>query len=347
MRFWKPISLCLVLLLFFTVADAKIIFYSKRDGVSGIYVMNDDGSNVTLLTDTLSPNAPNWSPDGKQIVFSRLKDPKDIEQWHIFLMNADGSNVRQLTAPEDTYRDAHPSFSPDGKSIIFKRLERKENEYIPSIRVINLASGRIKKISDLGVNHPEWSPDGKKIAFSNVSTIGKTGSNIWIMAADGGNPQELLPPEPPPPIGQLIIDRFKPKWSMDGKKILYTEYRHKPVEIDGVVHLLPQGYYYYIYDFTRRQSQRLNIPKDYRSAGINWMDNDKSIVFSAAKTKLNEPIQGPLPPFNTYKYHIATTKITRLTEHPGVDYAFDWISDDVLSVTPKGKKKVTWGTLKK
>ena len=212
---------------------------------------------------------------------------------------------------------------------------------------MDLASGQIKKISDLGVNHPEWSPDGKKIAFSNVSTIGKTGSNIWIMTADGGNPRELLPPEPPPPIGQLIIDRFKPKWSMDGKKILYTEYQHKPVEIDGVVHLLPQGYYYFIYDFTHRQSRRLNIPKDYRSAGINWMDNDKSIVFSAAKTKLNEPIQGPLPSFNTYKYHITTSKITRLTEHPGVDYAFDWISDDVLSVTPQDKKKITWGTLKK
>lgn len=344
MRFWKPTILCLILLLFSTVASAKIVFYSKRDGIGGIYVMNDDGSNVTLLTDTLSPNAPNWLPDGKQIVFERRKQVKNTDRRHLFLMNADGSNIRQLTAPEDAYDDWHPSFSPDGKSIIFCRLEEKNNEYIPSIRVMDLASGRIKKIADLGVNHPEWSPEGKKIAFSNVSIIGKTGSNIWIMAADGGNPQELLPPAPP--IGQLIIGRFKPKWSMDGKKILYIEAQHKPAEIDGVFRLLPQGYYYYIYDLTRRQSRRLNIPLDYRSGGIDWIDNDKSVVFSAAKIKLNEPAQGPLPPFNTYKYHIATTKITRLTEHPGLDYAFDWISDDVLSVTPHGKKKVTWGTLK-
>ena len=40
---------CLILLLS-TVANAKIVFDSKRDGVKGIYVMNDDGSNVTLLT---------------------------------------------------------------------------------------------------------------------------------------------------------------------------------------------------------------------------------------------------------------------------------------------------------
>ncbi len=348
MRIWKLISLCLILLLFSTVVSAKIVFNSKRDGIRGIYTMDDDGSDITLLTDTLSPRSPRWSPDGKQIVFSRLKGPKDTEQWHIFLMNADGSNIRQLTAPDDTYRDAHPSFSPDGKSIIFKRLERKNNEYIPSVCVIDLASGQIKEISDLGVNNPEWSPDGRKIVFTNVSTIGKTVSNVWVMAADGGNLQELLPLVPPPPVGQLAISRYAPKWSADSKKILYEESRHKPAEIDGVVHLLPQGYYYFIYDLTRKQLHRLvGIPKDLRSAGTDWMDNDKYIVFSAAKTRLNEPIKGPSPSYNIYKYHIATSKITRLTEHPGADYSLDWISDDVLSVTPQGKKKITWGTLKK
>ncbi len=83
---------------------------------------------------------------------------------------------------------------------------------------------------------------------------------------------------------------------------------------------------------------------------INWMDNSESVVFSArAAIPLNEmlPRDFDFPPPNIYKYHIRTGEITRLTNHPERDVSIDWISDDVLSVTSQGKKKVTWGTLKK
>ena len=61
------------LLLLSTVADAKIIFSSLRDGVYSIHVMDDDGSNQTLITESedLRPVLPQWSPDGKQILFQR------------------------------------------------------------------------------------------------------------------------------------------------------------------------------------------------------------------------------------------------------------------------------------
>ena len=41
----KVSLLCLLLLFFSAVADAKIVFGSRRDGVQGVYVMDDDGSN--------------------------------------------------------------------------------------------------------------------------------------------------------------------------------------------------------------------------------------------------------------------------------------------------------------
>ena len=342
MRFEKYISLSLMLLFFSTLASAKIVFDSRRDGISGIYVMDDDGSNVKLLTDTHFPLSPSWSPDGKHIVFDRRDEPHN-DHRHLFLMNADGSNIHRLTGPSDAYDDWHASFSPDGGSIIFFRLERKNNKNIPSVRLMNLESGKIKKISDLGVNQPTFSPDGKKIVFSPVVVIGKSGTDIWIMEADGGNPRELLPSPPQ----HLLVNRSYPRWSMDGRKLLYIESQYKRVEIDGDVDFIPQGFYYYIYDFTSRQSRRLNIPKDYRGGGIDWTDNDKSVVFSAVKIKLKEPLpRQHLVPYNTYKYHIASAKITRLTEHPGSDGAFDWISDDVLPVSAVDKKKVTWGMLK-
>jgi len=48
-----------------------------------------------------------------------------------------------------------------------------------------------------------------------------------------------------------------------------------------------------------------------------------------------------------YRYHLVTGEIVNLTNTPAVDdYCPDWIDDAVLSVTPQGKKKVTWGEIK-
>ena len=80
------------------------------------------------------------------------------------------------------------------------------------------------------------------------------------------------------------------------------------------------------------------------------MDDGKSVVFIARAGMPMDAPQPPdfvLPPCYVYKYHIKTGEITQLTNDPGQDYTIDWISDEVLSVTPQDKTKVTWGAIKK
>ena len=109
-----PLSVCGAAL---TDASGKIVFVSDRDGKDQIYVMNADGSIQTRLTLTNiymplttvdddflpigSDDHPVWSPDGTQILFDSNRDG----HRHIYLMNADGSGVRQLTMDPDP---AHP-----------------------------------------------------------------------------------------------------------------------------------------------------------------------------------------------------------------------------------------------
>ena len=338
----KVVLLTLLLLLLATVADAKIVFGSERNGVKGVYVMDDDGSNQTLLTDEFGPFPTSWSPDGKQILFKRRSTA-------LFLMNPDGTNIRQLTEDDDSYI-GKASFSPDGKFIVYDgsvKIANNNEKYV--VKKLNIKTGKIEVISDLSVTFCDWSPDGKHIIFAEPLSPGKS-STIWIMGADGHNPRELIP-NPGLQRDNFTIHRSNPRWSPDGQKVVWTEIEHKWEFMPNIgIALFRKAYRYMVYDLKSRNIQQLKVPKDYHPYGIDWMDDGDSVVFTArAGMPLNKPFPRDFefPPCYIYKYHIKTGERTQLTNDPGWDQTIDWISDDVLSVSPQGKKKVTWGALKK
>lgn len=342
MRPFITACLYLVLTIVATTVSAKIVFTSSRDGIFGIYVMDDNGSNVMLLTDKLKPTAPRWSPDGKQIVFERRVFLNNSQRLHLFIMNADGTNIRQLTPPISG-RDKHASFSPDGDSIVFYRYQSINDGNRSSIHVINLESGEVKKIAEIGVNGPDWSPDGQHIIFSPITSFVEGGGNIWIMEADGDKQRKLLTP---PLNNELGIDRVLARWSPDGKQVLFLQYEYDFGVIDGIGRRIPHAYRFFIYDLKNKKTQKLQIPEHYKTAGLDWMDDGKSVVFSAVQTKLKEPGDGTPNIYNIYKYNIKSGSITRLTDHAGKDYDLDWISDHTHAVSPSGKKTIQWGQLK-
>ena len=98
-------------------ANGKIAFYASSRGYLGIYTRNPDGSELTRLTSGADIE-PAWSPDGTQIAFTRFYG---ATQGEIFVMNADGSNQRRLTANAN---DRNPTWSPDGTKIAFSSFFR-------------------------------------------------------------------------------------------------------------------------------------------------------------------------------------------------------------------------------
>ena len=324
-----------------TCASAKIVIAARVDeGVKGIFVMEDDGTGVTeLLTDTRYPTQPRWSPDGKLIVFDRKSSPNDSQHKQIVVMNADGTNQRTLTEPR--IRSRYPVFSPDGKSIVYFRSERIGNGPLEdSICVIDLVDDKKIEITDFPGLFFDWSPLGDKILFSTPPTLGKSGSNLWIMDGDGGRAHALLPP---PPLGEVLIDRGYARWFPNGKKILYYEYESMFIPKDGFI---PQAHRYFIYDLSTKQKKQLLIPKTYRCSSLDWMDNGKSIVFSAVEIKLNDPVGIIWHSYHLYKYDIAKGTFIRLSDRTWENPSLDWISDDVFPVTPIDKKQIQWGSLK-
>ena len=89
------------------------------------------------------PNDPadaRWSPDGGQIVFSS-PPTTDQDSRRLFLVNADGSDVRQITSAPGVWWDIAPVWSPDGKRIAFLPYERLAEDQF-DVRPIRIYTGR-------------------------------------------------------------------------------------------------------------------------------------------------------------------------------------------------------------
>src|SRR6185503_9203077 len=82
----------------YNVGIRKILFASGRTGDGDIYVMNTDGTNPTVLAPSPKiEEQPAWSPDGSKIAFASKRNDKDGSALDIYVMDANGQNVRRLT----------------------------------------------------------------------------------------------------------------------------------------------------------------------------------------------------------------------------------------------------------
>ena len=102
----------------------KIAFGDDSLGVSHIYVINPDGSNLQQLTNSTAYDyAPNWSPNGTKIVFTRGRpgtaNGSIAGNGDVYVMNADGSHQTRLTNHGND--DYYPIWSPDASKIVFTR----------------------------------------------------------------------------------------------------------------------------------------------------------------------------------------------------------------------------------
>jgi TolB protein len=178
--------------------QGKLVFTSMRDGDLDIYTMDGNGKHVRRLTTDLGyDGGPFWSYDGKQIVYrayhpetekeksdytgllnQNLIRPTTLEIW---VMNADGSNKRQVT--HNGKANFAPYFFPDGKRIIFASNMDDPKGRNFDLYKINVDGSGLERITynDTFDGFPMFSPDGKKLVFaSNRNAKVRGDTNIFI-----------------------------------------------------------------------------------------------------------------------------------------------------------------------
>jgi Tol biopolymer transport system component len=198
-----------------------------------IFTVNANGSGRRQLTHTSDAGTPVWSPDGREIVFSRERFYVSSSQqtWGItasmWAIHPDGTGLRRLTPTAAGQDDEPGSFSPNGDLLAFTRTEPAPPDgLVPntsSVYLLNLRNGNARKLTGQS-SGPSFSPDGRSIALS--STIDHNGTHqtgedseayageLYLVDLTGHRRRRLTRTKE--------IDEESPSFSPNGKRIAYV-----------------------------------------------------------------------------------------------------------------------------
>lgn len=193
-----------------------IAFETNRDKNWEIYRMDPDGNNLQNLTNANSDDTDAaWSPDGKWIAFVSNRKVDEGDGLHLFVMDLNGQQVRQLTHQNG---GRSPAWSPDGKQIAYQMDgEIYTINADGSGETVNLTQSKAED------RKPVWSQDGKTIAWVSDK-------QVMVMQIDGSGKKSITRDGD---VGDV-------RWSVDGNLVFFDPKNsigcgNCVVNLDGIV----------------------------------------------------------------------------------------------------------------
>jgi len=175
----------------FSPDGAKILFANRAaEGPTSLWTVDSTGANPDLLY--AGPNtivAADWAPAGNRIAFAMAVDQPDA--YEVFLMNEDGTDVRQLTRGLPGIGGSL-DWSPDGRFLLIYAGPPGDK----NIFLVDVEAQTAAQLTSGGNNAASsFSPDGQWIAFNSLRNNDQ--ADIFIMRTDGTDVRQVTDnPEP-------------------------------------------------------------------------------------------------------------------------------------------------------
>jgi Tol biopolymer transport system component len=149
---------------------------------------------------SLDYGQPAWSPDGTKIAFAYNQHGTGK---HLYIMDANGQNVRDISGTDNDQGFVYPAWSPDGKRIVYTDIGPDGVGLLFCINADGTNKIRLPQpVDQVEVNtYPAWSPDGRKIAYVSITGVQGT---LYVMNDDGSGAKALLKNE--------VVHECRPAW---------------------------------------------------------------------------------------------------------------------------------------
>lgn len=198
---------------------------SKESGGAGIYVTVVGGEKSVRLTSNFFDCCPKWSPDGRQIAFSRRFE----DGFDFYVVPALGGTEHRLSSWP---KEGHPipnlpswravgrcfDWSPDGKLVAFSDNQAyKTHAWIALLSLADSTARPLTSPPSESIDYaPSFAPDGSAVAFVRGIATGVV-QDLYVVPVTGGLPK------------RLTFDNTwifgPPTWTPDGRDLVFTSAR--------------------------------------------------------------------------------------------------------------------------
>jgi DNA-binding winged helix-turn-helix (wHTH) protein/Tol biopolymer transport system component len=183
-------------------SDGEWLVYSLRENGALWKSRRNGKERIELTASAPGALAPQWSPDGKEVLFTAFFLDKKPQ---LYVVPSAGGIPHVILPPGADGSSQSGDWSPDGKQILFDYSERGES----NLRILDRATAKTEILpASRQLEQARWSPDGKHIAAVN----GKT-RQIVLYALDQRKWSVLAEP----------VNAQGIRWSIDGNSVYYQE----------------------------------------------------------------------------------------------------------------------------
>lgn len=169
---------------------------TSTTGNAGLWVVNADGTGLTKVVECSDPcqyiDDPAWSPDGAEIMYSRMQpDARSGGRLESVDLNSGRTTTVLTGRPGDFF--AGVRYSPNGEAVVLEWVHASAADYedVTGVTIARVDLGKLPPVvtaltdPKLFAQTADWSPLGDLVVYAALPQVGDSGDDLFLIRTDG------------------------------------------------------------------------------------------------------------------------------------------------------------------